>query len=141
MGRRSEITQVTADMKEAVWAIYNHRSGDHSKCPDWCPATKSGDVEKADKNILQPFVMKKLLPVFEELSSDSLREKCKHGGTQNANEAFHHLIWQRCPMVGFVGRKRLEIAVANATIVYNDSEQAREKLYEHLGLKPGPCTK
>ena len=31
--------------------------------------------------------------------------------------------------------------MANATIVYNDGEQAREKLYEHLGLKPGPYTK
>ena len=32
-------------MQVRDWAIYNHRSGDHSKCPDWCPATKSGDVD------------------------------------------------------------------------------------------------
>ena len=85
----------TATMK-AVCAMYNHRSGDPAKCPDWCPATKSGDMEKANKNILPPFfLMKELLAIFEELSIDSLLEKCKHGGTQNANEAFHHLIWQR----------------------------------------------
>ena len=126
-------------MKAAVWAIFYHRSGIHDNCSDWCAATK-GDLETANKNVLLPFILEAIRPVFEELASDTLLNKCKHGGTQNANESFHHLIWQRCPKSIFVGRKRLEIAVADATIVYNEGEQAREAIYDKLGIEPGVYT-
>ena len=93
-------------MKKAVWGIWHHRSGFHDQCGDWCPA-KKGDVAKADKNVLPSFVTQAIKGVFEELSSPTILRKCLHGGTQNANEAFHHLIWQRCPKSVFVGRRRL----------------------------------
>ena len=103
-------------MTKAIWAIWKHRSGDHSKCDDWCPS-KKGDISAANKNVLPPFVMKAIKPLFVQLSSPGLLQKCLHGGTQNANEAFHHLIWQRCPKTTFVGRKRLEIAVNQSVYV------------------------
>jgi len=124
-------------MKKAVWAIYNHRNGDHQDCPEWCPMTKSGDLEVANKHRLPGFIMDLLKPVFDELGSEELLSKCAHGGTQNANEALHHLIWQRCPKAVFVGRKRLEIAVASATLVYNDGESQRQVIYDTLGFAPG----
>ena len=82
-------------MKIAVMAIWKHRGKDHSDCGDWCPA-HSGDVDRANRNSLPKFVLKVIKPVFEALSDDSLLSKCTHGGTQNSNESFHHLIWNRC---------------------------------------------
>lgn len=66
--------------------------------------------------------MKAIKPVFEKLSSDDLLEKCAHGGTQNANESLHNMIWARCPKTVFVGRTRLEIAVCDAVLEYKESE-------------------
>ena len=63
-------------------------------------------------------------PVFEALSSNDLLKKCAHGDTENTNESFHHLIWEQCPRT-FVARRRLELAVADATIAYNDGELGR----------------
>ena len=57
-----------------------------------------------------------------------------HGGTQNANESYHHLVWDRCPKAVFVGRDRLEIAVADATTVYNEGESGRLDVFRELGL-------
>ena len=91
--------------------------------------------------VLLPFIMKEVKSVFEELASDELLEKCKHGGTQNANEAFHHLIWARCPKTVFVGRKRIDIAVAQAKGVYNYGESSRQKVFDILGLPVGSYTK
>ena len=116
-------------MKRAIWAIWHHRRG------DWCP-TKSGEGDP-NKNRLPDFVCDAIKPVFESLSSPELLEKCAHGGTQNTNEAFHHLIWDRCPKEIFVGRTRLEVAVCDATIVYNDGEGARSRIFDHLSMKPG----
>ena len=127
-------------MKTAVMAIWKHRGKDHSDCGDWCPA-HSGDLGKANKNCLPKFVLDAIKPVFEVLSADGLLAKCTHGGTQNSNESFHHLIWSRCPKTVFVGRKRLETAVFDAAVVYNDGEMGRMEIFSNLGLAKGDYMK
>ena len=37
-------------MQKDVWAIFHHRYGNHADCPEWCPVTKCGDLEKANKH-------------------------------------------------------------------------------------------
>lgn len=108
-------------MKRAINDILNHRTGNHGNCPDWCPASDV-DLEAADKHKLPPFVCSLDRPVFDTLSADPLLEKCTHGGTQNSNESFHNVIWTRCPKEVFVGKTRLELAVADSVIVFNDGE-------------------
>ena len=99
-------------MKKAIMTIWKHCAKDHSECEDWCPSkTGKGDEIK---------------PVFEALCSNDLLKKCAHGGTQNTNESFHHLIWER-----------LELAVADATIAYNDGELGRLDVFHVLGLSAG----
>ena len=105
-----------AAMQKAVWAIWHHRGDRHNTCGTWCPAIK-GDDEMAKKNMLPEFVSQEIKPVFEFLASDELLSKCLHGGTQNNNESFHHIIWNLCPKEVFVGRRRLEIAVNTATVL------------------------
>lgn len=44
---------------------------------------------------------------------------CKH---MHAVQMKLNLIWERCPKTVFCGRRRIKLAVADATIVYNDGE-------------------
>lgn len=78
--------------------------------------------------------------MFETLTQDSLLERCLHGGSQNTNESLHNMIWERCPKTTYVGRKRLCIAVADATIVYNEGELGRLDIFSELGMEPGVWT-
>lgn len=75
--------------------------------------------------------------MFEDLSADSLLEKCLHGGTQNGNESYHNLIWKRCPKSVFVGRDRVNIAAMDAAIVYSDGELGRASVFVKLWLNFG----
>lgn len=120
-----------ASMRTAIWHIFHHRNGNHQHCPDWCTS------ENADKHRLPPFVCNYMRPVFERLSSDELLTKCTHGGTQNANESFHHLIWARCPKEKFCGIDRIKLATAVATITFNDGEVGLLDWYKHMGLNTG----
>ncbi|KAK3755535.1 hypothetical protein RRG08_012757 [Elysia crispata] len=113
-------------MKKAIWAIWYHRKGKHTECGSWCDA----------KNILPEFVLEEIRNIFEDLSSDNLLKKCLHGGTQNANESFHNLIWDRCSKTTFVGKDRLQIAVFDGTIVFNDGEMQSDYGDPQIHLNP-----
>jgi hypothetical protein len=124
-------------MKADIWAIFYHRSGDHSKCEEWCPAIKDGDFAKADRHRFPDHVLKEIKPVFQALTDDALLTKCLHGGDQNANEAFHKFVWERLPKSTFAGLQRLKIAVAEGVMVFNDGELSRCEMMEYLGYPPG----
>ena len=55
-------------IKSAIWAIYHHRSGNHTSCPDWCAGT-NGDLAKANKHRLPAFACNIMKPIFTRLSS------------------------------------------------------------------------
>ena len=57
-----------------------------------------------------------------------------HGGTQNAIEAFHHLIWARCPKEKFSGIDRIKLATAVATVTFNDGEIGLLDWYNQMSL-------
>ena len=122
-------------MKEDIWKIFNHRKGDHKNCPSWCSSTRS-DLEKANKSRL-PFFCELMKPSFERLADDFLLSKCLHGGTQNANEAFHHLIWSECPKEAFCGRRRIELAVVAETTVFNERQHGTVDIFKAMGLTVG----
>ena len=81
--------------------------------------------------------MKAIKPVFDTLSDESLLQKCAHGGTQNTNESFHHLISERSPKTTFCGHGRIELAVADATVVFNDGELKRRDIFLNLDIEAG----
>ena len=122
-------------MKEDTWKIFNHRKGDHKNCPSWCSSTR-GDFVKANNSRL-PFFCEQIKPSFERLADDFLLSKCLHGGTQNANEAFHHLIWSKCPKEAFCGRRRIELAVAAETTVFNERQHDIVDMFKAIGLTVG----
>ena len=51
------------------------------------------------------------------------------------------MILNRCPKTVLAGRKRLRLAVADATVVYNGGEQGRFPIFERLGMPVGFYTK
>ena len=129
-----------AGMRKAVWAIFHHRNGNHDMCGEWCPS-KKGDVTKANARVLPGFIMKEIKSVFESLTSTELLSRCTHGGTQNVNESFHHVIWALCPKEVFVGLKRLDLAVNSAVLQYNEGKSSKLAVFPHLGILEGKFTK
>ena len=100
-------TNSIAAMQNAIMAIWKHyRSTDddpkHELCPpgssSWCGYQR--DLARHSKefnhdNSLPLPVAEAIRPIFENLSNEKLLEACLHGGTQNQNESFSSLNWQR----------------------------------------------
>ena len=129
----------TDKMKRDIWAIWEHRTGKHDHCGGWCPSKKN-PPQDPNRNKLPDYVTEAIKPVFEILTDQTLLDKCAHGGTQNTNESFHNVIWARCPKTSFVGRSRLCLAVADATVVFNDGESGRLPIFTELGMTVGHFT-
>ena len=96
----------------------------HHECPvgknSWCFYNKSlakGEQPKTHENmsvVLNQEVFKALKPLYKRLSDEELLKRCTRGGTQNANESLHSLIWRTCPKEIFVSKKKVELAVLSA---------------------------
>ena len=89
----------------------------------WCKwqSGKLKGTSRYRKKLNLPVCIKRLLePIFRDPSTDELLAKCLHGQTQNANEAFNAVLWQKCPKGIFVGRETLQLATNSAAIAYND---------------------
>ena len=71
------------------------------------------------------------------LFHSKLLEKCLHGQTQNANDAFNQFIWKKIPKAVFVGRSVLEIGVYSALIEFNDGAGGVTKVLSLLGVQSG----
>ena len=76
-------------------------------------------------------------PIFQELSSDKLLQDCLHGKTQNHNESFNGMIWQRIPKTKFVSLKQLEFGVFDAVSNFNIGRKASILIYEKTKIRPG----
>ena len=85
-----------------------------------------------NKNALPPSITEAIKPVFTTLADDSLLEKCLHGGTQNMNKPFHDLIWECCPKTTFCRRSQVELALDDATVVFNNVELRRGDIFQEL---------
>ena len=59
-------------------------------------------------------IVMKLKRTFAELSDESLLKKCLHDKTQNQNESFNLMIWDRIPKTNYVALTQLELGVFDA---------------------------
>ena len=75
-----------------------------------------------------------------DLSADALMERCVLVATQNQNESFNAIIWNRCPKVGFCSSNVVEIAVNLAVITFNSGMIALTPLLYELGYHYGSTT-
>lgn len=115
----------------------------------FCPRTKESwciwQKEKAEKGVtdfkpklnIPEAIFDVLLPIYKDLTNESLLGKCFHGKTQNSNEALHGIIWQRCPKTNFCGKKIVEIGVASAVCHMNDGIRSIANVLERMALQTG----
>ena len=138
------------DMRNGIIAVLHHctafSSDEHRHifCPkndsSWCKwqvDKLKGTSSFKSKMNLPLAIFEEVKPIFQDLSKKELLTKCLHGQTQNTNEAFNLLIWDRCPKTTFVSKKIVEIAVGSAVINYNSGMLGLEDVYNKLGFFAG----
>ena len=146
--RQTNITQ----MKMAIAAVLCHcvrkvvdgvedLADRHKYCPKsdgtWCKYQKSvldKSEFKGDRMNISEEVYEKIRLVWLRLAEGALLEKYLHGRTQNVNEAFNAVVWQRCPKTIFVGKAVFDISVASAVADFNDGVSGIIKILKRLGL-------
>lgn len=98
------------EMRKAIWATFDHkRSTDsdphHEGCPEgpesWCTwrrAEAAGTLDSfAHDPPLSDAVLGVIRPIYEDLTSNDLLERCLGALTQNNNEILNSTIWMFAP--------------------------------------------
>jgi hypothetical protein len=76
-------------------------------------------------------------PVFEKLCSHTSLARVVGGGSQNANEAYHSLLWTMVPKHRYCSSTTLRIGLGLSAIIYNEGYQALNKLFTSIFLSMG----
>ncbi|XP_017792762.1 PREDICTED: uncharacterized protein LOC108574649 [Habropoda laboriosa] len=103
-------TNSLKDMEEAVWATFNHKCStnknpQHVYCPagtdSWCSWSRTeakGTLENYNhEEPLCKAVQDAIKPIYQDLSSPDLLERCLGGNTQNNNESYNGFLWHFAP--------------------------------------------
>ncbi|KYM94182.1 hypothetical protein ALC62_15193 [Cyphomyrmex costatus] len=141
-------------MKNAIYASIYHavptdQKPQHSLCPEvpksWCffQAAKVNNKKPGPHNVnihtpLNQLCFKKILPLYQRLTEDSLLLRCSRCLTQNVNESLHNVIWSRCSKEVFVGNSRVKIAASLTVCEYNlGTTRTVCDIMKKLGLSAG----
>ncbi|XP_028418587.1 uncharacterized protein LOC114544031 [Dendronephthya gigantea] len=136
-------------MKKAIYAALCHCASSgkddyHIHCPDgkdsWCGFKR--DKANATKEYkhgagLPKQVIGHVKPIFDRLSESSLLQRCLDGKTQNQNESFNAMIWNRVPKEVFVGSDVFSLGVYDAAAHFNTGASAAIELLKDMGLASG----
>ncbi len=126
-------------MKQAAWAAWFHMSStDDNPMHDLCdPAHCKLYLDFDYKHVLHslpPAVCIAIKPAYDDLCRDESLRQVLNGGTTNANESFHRIIWSLCSKKKYHIRKRIEIATNLAAIIYNDGYIGLISIYKSFGI-------
>ncbi|XP_074645896.1 uncharacterized protein LOC141902155 [Tubulanus polymorphus] len=136
-------------MQNAIKAgLYHIASTDmkpqHHLCPkgpeSWC-GYNTKDPKFKHRCGLPDSIVDLLLPIYDDLSSDELLQKCTHGRTQNSNESFNKMVWDYYPKTVYTNRTSFSLAVDMAICQFNDGNSSVLSFYESLGIEPGLFTR
>ena len=75
-------------------------------------------------------ILKAIKPIYEDLSSRTLLERCLGGFTQNNNESFNSTVWKLAPKHLHSGPQIINIASCLATIIFNEGFFPILKVFE-----------
>ena len=113
-----------------------HVSGYHSDCPKtpdtWCIYRKN----KIDGKETFVEIRRAIFPVYTGLTKPEMLIKCLHGKTQNANESFNGIVWERIPKIHYVALGKLEFGMYDAIANFNYGKRACIDIFEGLKLSP-----
>lgn len=140
------------NMKRAIQAVFYHESSTdespyHCLCPrstattiTWCKYRRAEERNELNvfrhKPTLPQATWDAIRPVFEKLSESDLLKRCIGGYTQNRNESLNSSIWKFAPKKTYSGFDSLKIAVALATVKFNDGSKSILDISRDLGLQP-----
>ena len=62
-------------------------------------------------------------PIYKNLIKHEELSKCLHGKTQNQNESFNAVIWERAPKNVYLSLEKLRFVVYDAVAVFSDGQQ------------------
>jgi hypothetical protein len=124
---RQNVGNLEDMLKSCLGSMY-HVSGYHNSCPKsvntWCQFQKDkleGTSLYKSKGELPVDVRKAILPIYTALCKPEMLEKCLHGKTQNANESFNGMIWNRVPKSTHVGLNILSVGVYDTIAHFNEA--------------------
>ena len=145
--------KTTAELKSKLLASFFHVASSeghnyHNYCPStkdtWCQFQRDQingtNLHKAGKG-LHPDVIKHVKPVYDSLTDETELAKCLHGHTQNANESFNALIWERAPKIRYCGLAKLKLCVYDAVSFYNYGGQSVIDTLKLLDIDAGYYTR
>ena len=134
-------------MTEAIMASLYHVSEYHEKCPKtpttWCLYQRDkldGTNFYKVKKGLPTNIRKAIMPIYIDLCKPEILSKCLHGKTQNANESFNAMVWNRIPKAYHVGLNKLTLGVYDAIAHFNYGEKATLDVLKSLNVVPGVYT-
>lgn len=143
-------------MVDACWALYYHTVStdaepQHDHCPkgehSWCMYQRALAMndptpphkDPKDSARLIPLRLKEhVKPIFEKLCRRSLLERCVLSATQNQNESFNKVVWQRCSKTDFASPETVQLAVGIAVLTFNDGMKSLTSVTERLGIRADP---
>ena len=143
-------------MYKEIWATLHHWSstdenpnhgncsaGANSLCSYRRAEAEGMDVSKFkhDYLLLDKDVTKALEPIYTDLSSRELLERCKRGNTQNNNESYNGFLWHFAPKHLHNGLKTIELANFLAVSIFNDGFYAILKMLQVMDVIIGPIAK
>jgi hypothetical protein len=137
-------------MKNAILASLFHCASSENNnwhtayCPEgensWCgfmrDRAKGTNEYKHGKGLPTPIVIA-IKPIYARLSDDGLLLKCLDCKTQNQNESFNGMVWNRLPKQVFVGSDVLHLGVYDAVSHFNIGASASIKTLEKMGISSG----
>ena len=136
------------NMRKAILNSLFHVSDYHDNClktPDtWCQYQKDkidGTTLYTSKGGLPIDVRQAIMPTYVNLTNPDDLVKCLHGKTQNANESFNGMIWERIPKIRYVTLEKLEFGVFDAIATFNIGRKASLDILGELNVQPGTYTK
>jgi len=92
------------------------------------------------KHFLDVDVRKALLPIYNDLCRDEMLSECLHGKTQNANESYNGMIWNRVPKHTHVGLQNFSFGVYDAIAHFNYGQKATIDVFSYVNIDPGTYT-
>jgi len=138
-------------MENDVWATFDHKISTnerpmHQRCPSgsdsWCKWRKAevaGTLENYNHPApLDHHVQELIRPIYEDLSSNDLLDRCLEGYTQNNNECFNKTIWQFAPKHTFCASNIITISAYLATCIFNEGFHPILKIMTIMGIVIGP---
>lgn len=143
---RSNVGNLAEMQKNVIAALFHCASSAnkpmHGQCPtgknSWCYFQRSLSAKLPVKEKyagLPNNVLNVMKPVYMNLCSKELLSKCLHGLTQNANECFNGIIWQRVPKEVFVCLKTVKLGAYDAAIQFNGGYNDCLNVLSGLGIK------